>query len=897
MGPLPPQPEDADGIASLLDFSSEALFVVDAQGQILQGNRTWTSGRVAHHLDDLLAAAHDGLTLSSRTLLAAGQAVNGLLIDWPVGPGAGAAQPVAELSLAPAPAGRWHARLRDVSALHQKRVVDDEQFDLAVQLAGLVIWRQDLLTGHTRFNRQGGQLLGIDARELPIERIRDHIHPDDRLALKEGIDQAIASRQPVDVVARYRQPDGDYRTLLTRRVVQRDVDDQPVGVIGVGIDVTERLAERNQALALSGRIELMVESAGVGLWSVESGSGKVQWNRRMFQIYGLAEGAAPTLKQWMQSLVHPDDRDRLRHERQQAHAAGEPVFDTEFRIVRPDGSVRWVVCSSRREATQGQPMVFGIHLDVTERRQTEEALSQARERILLATSGAGIATWDRDLVRGISYWDPQMYRLRGLSPQDPRSIQQLRSCVHPDDLPLLLSDYEVALGDPQCDTTNREFRVIWPDGSVHWLATRGTILRDDAGQAVRMLGVNWDITERKQADQARRDKEAAEQASRAKSAFLARMSHELRTPLNAVLGFAQVLQADGPYGLTPGQRQKVDHIHTAGRHLLALIDDVLDLSRIESGAIKLEQAPLAVEDVVTDALQMMGPMARKHDIVMTTQPLSGVVLADPQRLRQVLMNLLSNALKYNRPGGRVVVHAVQDKDAVGIAVQDTGRGMNERQLAGLFEPFNRLGVEREGIEGTGIGLSIAQQLTQHMGGRIDVNSRPGQGSEFVLWLPAAPLARAPSPQAAGPSEPAPHARTDRGVLRLLYIEDNEVNVLLVQELVALRAHVVLDCAVDGLSGIAQAVAQRPDVVLIDMHLPDIDGHEVLRRLRAQPATAAARCIALSANAMPEDVQRALAEGFDDYWTKPIDIRRFLSALDALAPAPEAGREVTAPVVP
>lgn len=915
MGSLPPLTEDAAGALDLLNFGSEALFVLDAQGQVQGGNAAWLNGLAARHLAHFLEKAVDPLAAAAaRQDFAQGRAVIALALNWAP---AGEAPRLGELHLAPAGPGRWLGRVSDaiprqarpasepaptVSATGdavdvrvgssapaagehgqelaaQTRVVH-EQFELAMELAGLVIWHHDLAENVTHFNRQGAQLLGLEVRALPIERIREFIHPDDQQTMAQAVQEAIATRRPVDVVARYRQPDGHYRTLLTRRVVRHGDDGRPASVIGVGMDLTERLAERSQTQALTGRIELMVDSAGVGLWSVEPATGRAEWNSRMFEMYGLPEGRAPTLKHWMQHLVHPDDRERLRHERQRAHAAGLPVFETEFRIVRPDGGVRWVVCSSRREESQEGTMVFGTHLDVTERRQTEEALSQARERIMLATRGAGIAAWDRDLVRGKSYWDPQMYLLRGLSPDDPRSIRELRSCVHPDDLPGLLAGYDLALADPLCDTTNCEFRVIWPDGSEHWLATRGTIVRNEAGVAVRVLGVNWDVTERKQADQARRDKEAAEQASRAKSAFLARMSHELRTPLNAVLGFTQVLQADSPYGLTPGQRQKVDHIHTAGRHLLALIDDVLDLSRIESGALQLEQGPLDLVEVVNDALQLMGPMARRHDIAMAAAAVSGRVVADPRRLRQVLMNLLSNAIKYNRPAGRVEVSAVAGEREHAIVVRDTGRGMTPRQLAGLFEPFNRLGAERDGIEGTGIGLSIAQQLTQHMGGRLEVSSRPGQGSEFRLWLPSAPDGHATLAEARAVPPELPAAAAGMA-LSMLYIEDNEVNVLLVQELVALRPQIDLVCASDGLTGVAQALQRRPDVVLIDMHLPDIDGHEVLRRLRMRPELSAAKCIALSANAMPEDVAQALSEGFDDYWTKPIDVQRFLGALDAL----------------
>jgi len=295
---------------------------------------------------------------------------------------------------------------------------------------------------------------------------------------------------------------------------------------------------------------------------------------------------------------------------------------------------------------------------------------------------------------------------------------------------------------------------------------------------------------------------------------------------------------------------------------------------------------VSLQDSLHDALQWTQIQATQAGVAVHADLLPGWVRADPRRVRQIFSNLLSNAIKYNRPHGEVWVSArsVEHKGTPGwqVCVRDNGLGLSPEQLGQLFQPFNRLGAERGSVQGTGIGLAIVHHLVRLMGGEVQVNSTPGSGSEFRVTLPAEPLPASLAKEAS-PSAELDDARTSLR-LKVLYIEDNPVNVVLVQELVALRSDVVLSVAVDGLSGVQLAAAERPQVVLIDMQLPDIDGFEVLRRLRADPTLALATLIALSANAMPEDVTRAKAAGFDDYWTKPIDFHAFLRSLGNLVQA-------------
>jgi signal transduction histidine kinase/CheY-like chemotaxis protein len=429
--------------------------------------------------------------------------------------------------------------------------------------------------------------------------------------------------------------------------------------------------------------------------------------------------------------------------------------------------------------------------------------------------------------------------------------------------------------------------VRWPDGQWRLIASRATAVRDEQGQLTRRIGVNWDITDVRNAQLASEEKVLAQRESQAKSQFLSRMSHELRTPLNAVLGFAQLLLTDGERVTTETRRRRLEQIHGAGQHLLSLINDVLDLSSLEGGEMRISAQPVALQALVAETLPLVERQARQRKVKLRSGALTGVALGDATRLRQVLLNLLTNAVKYNREGGQVLVEAEPLDGAVRLRVSDTGRGMNDAQLLQAFEPFNRLGLESEGIEGTGIGLAIVKALVERMGGTVDARSSPDHGSVFEVRLPDGsafdPIEAEPGQQAA-PTQPTPRPAGQAG--RLLYIEDNPVNLLIVKEVLAQRPDLQLHTACDGLSGVSQAQSHRPDLILVDMQLPDIDGHEVLRRLRAEVATAGIPCISVSANAMPEDIDRALKAGFEDYWTKPLDLRVFMRSLDTIFGARE-----------
>jgi signal transduction histidine kinase len=376
-------------------------------------------------------------------------------------------------------------------------------------------------------------------------------------------------------------------------------------------------------------------------------------------------------------------------------------------------------------------------------------------------------------------------------------------------------------------------------------------------------------------------KDAAEAANHAKSAFLARMSHDLRTPLNAVLGFSQLLMLDPTLANAVQARRQVQLIFDAGQHLLEMIDEVLDLARIESGGLRLSLEPVDACQLVVESQRLVGPLAAQHGVTIVHRPTRGpcLVLADRTRLRQVLVNLLTNAIKYNRAGGEVEVAVTGDDTGTQVAVADDGRGMTPQQLAALFQPFNRVGAEGSGVEGNGLGLVIAKQLVQAMRGSLAVTSTPGAGSTFTLWLPAAaqPLQPSLPPQAALLRSLPPTA--DGAPRRVLYVEDNPVNAELMRGWLQLQPTVALQVAEDGATALALTARWQPQLVLMDLDLPDISGIEVLRRLRADPATAAIPCLAVSAFALGPEIQHALDQGFAAYLTKPFSVDELLTLIE------------------
>jgi len=427
-----------------------------------------------------------------------------------------------------------------------------------------------------------------------------------------------------------------------------------------------------------------------------------------------------------------------------------------------------------------------------------------------------------------------------------------------------------------------ELTYICKDGSRFPAVVSITALRDDYGELIGYLLIGTDNSVRKRVESELNEAmAAAEKANKAKTDFLSSMSHELRTPLNAILGFAQLLESGSP-SPTPSQKRNIDQILKAGWYLLELINEILDLALIESGKLTLSQEPVSLAEVMLECRAMIEPQAQKRGIGMTFPrfEIPHMVKADRTRVKQVLINLLFNAIKYNKPAGKVAVEcSLRSPDAIRISVQDTGVGLAPEQLAQLFQPFNRLGKETSKEEGTGIGLVVTKRLVELMGGTIGADSVVGVGSTFWidLSLTTAPELAVQDAEHAALARPGLHDGTPRRTL--LYVEDNPANLELVEQIIARRPELRLLSAADGDLGIEFARMHQPAVILMDINLPGISGIEAMKILRADPSTAHIPIIAISANAVPRDIEKGLEAGFFSYVTKPIKVGQFMDALD------------------
>jgi PAS domain S-box-containing protein len=572
----------------------------------------------------------------------------------------------------------------------------------------------------------------------------------------------------------------------------------------------------------------------------------------------------------------------------------------ELTYIRKDGS-RFPAVVSVTALRDDQGAIIGyllIGTDNTARKQIEEDRKQLDQRL------RDQQFYTRSLIE--SNIDALMTtNPSGIITDVNKQMEALTGCTRDELIGAPFKDY---FTDPErADTgiklvlsekkvTNYELTARARDGKKTVVSYNATTFYDRDRKLQGVFAAARDVTERKRLDQVLREqnvelesaKSTAERANLAKSDFLSSMSHELRTPLNAILGFAQLMASDSP-PLPPVWKESIDQILRAGWYLADLINEILDLALIESGKLSMSLEPLSFAEVMLECQTMMEPQAQKRGIHLTFPRFDSpcFVMGDRIRMKQIVVNLLSNAIKYNCERGTVeVTYAASTPDRIRVSVRDTGEGLSAKKLAHLFQPFNRLGQEAGGTEGTGIGLVVTKRLIELMGGDIGVESKVGSGS--VFWVEMISTSAPDSKHVesdAGPPTPT-QVESGASLRTLLYVEDNPANLKLVAQLIARRPDMRLLSAVNGSRGIALARSLQPKVILMDINLPDISGFEALKILRNDAVTAHIPVVALSANAMPRDIEKGLNAGFFRYLTKPIKVDEFMDALDVALNLPE-----------
>jgi PAS domain S-box-containing protein len=701
-------------------------------------------------------------------------------------------------------------------------------------------------------------------------------------------------------------------------------------------DISERKREEVARIEWANRYDAAIRASGQVLFDWDSASGEITYAGDLPRLigYGVEEMAGGLDR--LRSLIVPEDLPAFDEQVQHVIATRDP-FQHAFRVIHRGGRTVHIEAKGYffldRLGQIGR--MVGFFADITAQRLAEAELARAQEgleaRVAERTAELAQAT---ELIQARALQTETVAQLgqralAGMPVQDllDDAARLVRQTLRVDFVSILelnpegsrliaiaddgwptpergwagvghesQSGYTLLTGEPvivedasletrfrispyarDCRAVSSISVVIESNQAPHgvliaFTKTRRAFTQDDVNFLQSMANVLTTSIDRRRAEESIRAAQAqAEAANRAKSEFLSRMSHELRTPLNAIIGFSQILEIEQP---TPRQAESISHISQAGQHLLALINEVLDIARIETGRLALSPEPLETSSFLQQAVELIRPLAQRHEIDVVLDPSAQIerhVLADHQRLKQVLLNLLSNAVKYNRPHGHVLVACTPASGRLRIQVTDTGLGIPPEKQERLFVPFERLGAEATGIEGTGLGLALAQRIIQALDGQLGYETTMGEGSTFWIELPTA---FPPEPVPTGHDAPA--APTTR---KLLYIEDQDLNLRLVERILSHRPGCQLIPAMQGRLALDLAREHQPDVILLDLNLPDMNGEEVLRRLKADPSVAHIPVVMISADALGDRINTLLELGARGYLTKPYKLQEFLAVLE------------------
>jgi len=630
--------------------------------------------------------------------------------------------------------------------------------------------------------------------------------------------------------------------------------------------------------------------SGHGFWEWDLDANKLRWYGVFWRELGYNELDIQNMTEpeVLLNYIHPDDREPFYAAIQDTIKRGMSL-DLCYRLRSKMGYYLWVRVNGQgyRDENGWTHYVAGVNYNISQLKQTEQALraSEARYSRIIAGTRDGVWEWDIENNR-IEFsdicWEQLGFSQSEIKERNLRNISDWESRMSPRDVERFKAELRAHILER--NPFDIEYQIKAKDESMRWIRARAEATYNKEGRAIRVSGSNMDVTELKNTQLAVvQAKVAAEKANQAKSEFLSSMSHELRTPLNAILGYAQLFDYDT--NLNNEQRENVSEIRKAGNHLLHLINEVLDLAKIEAGRLSLSLEPVIPSRVLDDCLRLVQPLAEERGIDVSLQLGSFgemPVFADNTRLKQALINLICNAVKYNREAGKVTIALeMASPDKMRILVRDTGLGIPAEHRAQVFEPFNRLSAECGSVEGSGVGLVITKRLVEMMQGTIDFSSVENVGTQFWIDLP---IAREGEKGVSARAEDAFSAKCSElvveGSYRILYIEDNPANTRLFEKIIDRFEQLSVTTVMEPLIGIYEARTAPPDIIVLDINLPDLDGYEVLEVLKNDERTKDIPVVALSANAMSMDVKKGLQAGFVDYLTKPVEVNHLIRVFNA-----------------
>ena len=802
-----------------------------------------------------------------------------------------------------------------------------ERLQLAIEGSGIGLWDWSIQTGAITLNERWAEIIGHTLEELEpvsIETWRHHTHPEDLQKATVALEHHFRQKTQVyECELRMRHKSGRWVWVLARgKVIDWDAAGNPLRVLGTHLDITDRkLAEvtlqqlnqtlerrveqRTAALQQSeARLREAQQVARLGSWEFEVQTGKITWSTEIFSIFGLSPDAAePTYEDLIQDYFPPDERQRHTQLIDRAIQQGEP-YATDLKIIRADGSLGYIFVKAELSHNPAGQVnrLFGIVMDISDRKAMQEALERSEERTratLLALP---------DLVfraNRMGQYVDFMVSPPGSNLVEPNQVigKRFDQVLSPGIAQTHYSALQQALATQTVQSYEQQ---VWIEGNLHYEEVRVAPCGDD-----EVVFFIRDISDRKQSEaQLHQTNQELAHATRLKDEFLANMSHELRTPLTAILGMSEILHQKAVGELNAQQHQYIEIIFNSGKHLLTLINDILDVSKISAGKLELDISTVSVGDLCGSSLVFIKELAIEKHIQLTTSlsPNLGSIEVDERRIRQVLINLLNNAVKFTPVGGQVSLEVQilelgcdensQDHLALGdfavwiaFSVIDTGIGIAPDDQAKLFQPFIQIdsSLNRK-YEGTGLGLALVKQIVELHGGFVSLTSQLGQGSCFTVHLPyrnpcentvslTSPQLFYTAQNQIPAAEPIAVPVTDNFPLILL-AEDNQGNIDMLSSYLEMQSYRIL-IARDGQEAIDLARTHHPDLILMDIQMPRVDGLEAIQTIRQDSQVAQVPIIALTALAMDRDRDRCLAAGATDYLTKPVKLKQLVAAIQNL----------------